>query len=323
MALTFPQDPALARPVSQLPQPAALPGGCVYEPKLDGYRALLFVGDDRCRVQSRRGHDITEAFADVAAAAFDQLPSGLVLDGELVVWDQDGLSFTELQRRAGRGASPTRLRPASFVAFDVLEVADVDVRRRPLSVRRSLLETVTDGATGALQVTPQTSEVSLAREWLADYASADVGIEGLVVKGLASSYRGGERIWQKYRLRDTSEAIVCGVAGSLSAPEHLVLGRYDGHGVLTKVGTTTALASPQQTEVAAAGLVPAGDDHPWRTDPGGAGRGRTRQPVHLVEPTLVVEVSTDRSTDRGRWRHPVAFVRVRTDLGPHEVAETA
>lgn len=302
MTLPFPQEPVLARPVSALPEPTALAGGCVYEPKFDGYRALLFVGDDGCRVQSRRGHDISGAFDDVAASATDQLPSGLVLDGELVVWDEGGLSFTALQSRASRSGDALRSRrPASFVAFDLLEV-------------------VLDGAGGALQIAPQTAEVSLAREWLADYAVGDVGIEGLVVKGRASTYRGGERAWQKYRLRDTSEAIVCGVAGSVDAPGHLVLGRYDRLGGLRMVGTTTELDAGGRAQLAA--LVPADDTHPWHLQPPATGRWReSRQTVHLVRPSTVVEVSTDGSTDRGRWRHPVRFVRVRTDLGPAEVPQ--
>lgn len=326
MALTFPQEPVLARHVSALPGPDALPGGCAYEPKFDGYRALLFVGQDACRVQSRRGHDISDAFDDVAASAHAQLPAGLVLDGELVVWSGGVLSFADLQRRAGQGRDVLRRRaPASFVAFDVLQVADLDVRARPLSERRQLLETVMADVGGALQLTPQTSDVELARQWLGDYASADVGIEGLVVKGHATTYRGGTRQWQKLRLRATTEALVGAVAGTLSSPDHLVLGRLGADGVLHQVGTTTALSPTQRAEVAEL-VSPATHTHPWAGDAAVAsGRwGRDEGlPVHPVEPALVAEVSVDGSTDRGRWRHPVRLVRLRADLGPDEVPTLA
>lgn len=331
----------LARPVEALPDRGALPGGCAYEPKLDGYRALLFVNQDGCRVQSRRGHDISDAFDDVAEAASNLLPPGLVLDGELVVWgDEGGLSFTDLQRRGGRGARlvPGRRRPASFIAFDVLEVADVDVREQPLSARRQLLEAAlahsedpggsgTGGGGTVVQLVPQTTDPGVARQWLSDYAAARVGVEGVVVKGLSTPYRGGTRGWQKHRVRDTVEAVVGAVAGPVSDPDHLVLGQYDDEGALQMVGTTTALDRARRTELGALlarATVPA--DHPWTaTDgrPGGGWSRGPRRPVHLVEPAVVVEVSVDGSTDRGRWRHPVRVVRVRTDLLPDEVRTTA
>ncbi|WP_208430700.1 MULTISPECIES: ATP-dependent DNA ligase [Aeromicrobium] len=319
--LAFPQDPMLARHVTALPEPGALAGGCAYEPKFDGYRALLFVDEDGCRVQSRRGHDISDAFDDVAAAAAEQLPAGLVVDGELVVWADGSLDFAELQRRLGRGSNHGfRRRPASFIAFDVLAVAGIDIRSRPLEVRRELLETVIDEPEGAIQLSPQTTDVAEAREWLDDYSAADVGIEGLVVKGLGTAYRNGARDWLKYRVRDTAEAIVGAVAGDPEAPEHLVLGRLDGSGDLQMVGTTTQLA-PQLRKGLSGLLVPADEEHPWQ-DGGATGTRwgrRDQRPVTLVEPTLVVEVSVDSSTDRGRWRHPARLVRARPDLNVAEV----
>jgi ATP-dependent DNA ligase len=113
----------LARTAGQLPAEDAMPGGCLYEPKFDGYRALLFVNADRCRVQSRRGHNISASFPDVAESATDQLPNGFVLDGELVVWNDGRLRFSELQLRLAskaKAAQRAREAPASFVAFDVL-----------------------------------------------------------------------------------------------------------------------------------------------------------------------------------------------------------
>jgi ATP-dependent DNA ligase len=324
--LPFPQDPMLARPVDVLPEPHAMAGGCVYEPKFDGYRALLFVTADGCRVQSRRGHDMTEAFSDIAEAAAEALPDGVVVDGELVVWGRDALDFNELQRRfsSGRSKGPVAARrPASFVAFDLLAAEGVDVRQQPLSLRRALLETLLDGVPPPLQLVPQTDDADEARDWLAEYAENPVGIEGVVVKGSASRYLPGRREWAKLRLRDTVEAVVAGVTGALSSPDRLVLGVVDQHGELTFAGTTTELDRDQRAEVASLVEAVADDQsHPWAEDDLDRGRwGRAaRAPVHLVRPTLVVEVSTDSSVDRGRWRHPVAFVRSRPDLTPAETA---
>ena len=315
----FPQDPMLARHVATLPEPSALAGGCVYEPKLDGYRAMLFVSDDGCRVQSRRGHDITDAFQDVADAAFEQLPTGLVLDGELMVWSGEAPDFGELQRRLGHaGKKRIGQRPASYVAFDILAAADNDVRSAPLHLRRQLLETAMEGTAAALQLCAQTADIGIAREWLAEFAAADVGMEGLVVKGADSRYRNGAREWLKYRVRDTVEVVVGGVSGSVEAPGHLVLALPAADGELYFAGTTTELTSRQRTEVAAL-IEPSGDEHAWLLDIGTRwGRGSRQTVVPVVE-SLVVEVSVDSSTQDGRYRHPVKLVRVRPDLTPAEV----
>ena len=320
--LPFPQEPMLARHVSALPEPGALRGGCVYEPKFDGYRALLFVSEDGCRVQSRRGHDITDAFPDVAEAAFDHLPAGLVLDGELVVWIDGGLDFGELQRRVGHGSNRRiKQAPASFVAFDLLAAADNDVRSVPLTSRRELLEAVLAEAPTAVQLCPQTADVEQARDWMAEYLAADVGIEGLVVKGRDTTYRGGAREWQKYRVRDTVEVVVGAVSGSLDAPAHLLLGLPGGDGELVFVGTTSDLTVLQGAEVVP--LLEAADDpHAWPVDPTTGGRwgGSDRRATVAVTPTLVVEVSTDSTMQGGRWRHPMTFIRVRPDLAVSEVS---
>lgn len=144
--LTPPQQPMLAGAAT------GLPGGTgrhVYEPKFDGFRALLFVDETRCFLQSRRGTPLGDCFPEVMEAAAGQLPAGTVVDGELVIWSNNGpsghLDFPALQRRV---ASPTRAaglaaeQPASFMAFDVLAAAGEDVRKHPLSQRRRILETL-------------------------------------------------------------------------------------------------------------------------------------------------------------------------------------
>lgn len=319
--LSFPQDPMLARHVSALPEVGALRGGCVYEPKFDGYRALLFVGEDGCRVQSRRGHDMTDAFRDVADAAYEHLPEGLVLDGELVVWVDGGLDFSELQRRAGRGGN-RRLKqaPASFVAFDLLAAGGNDVRSAALSIRRQLLETVLEDAPLSVQLCPQTADRDEAREWMADSTAAGVGIEGLVAKGQATTYRGGVREWLKYRERDTVEVVVGAVGGSIDAPTHLLLASPDVHGTLRFAGTTSELTTRQRAEIVPL-LAPADSVHAWLPDGAEASRWGTngKRMIVPVQETLVVEISTDSTIQDGRWRHPTKFIRARPDLSASEV----
>src|SRR4051812_3279177 len=100
----------LARSAERLPSGRAFRGGCVYEAEWGGDRGLMFVTGAGARVQSRRGADLTRAFPDIASAARRQLPAGVVVDGELVVWDREGLHFEALHQRM----SSTRVRTAEL-----------------------------------------------------------------------------------------------------------------------------------------------------------------------------------------------------------------
>jgi ATP-dependent DNA ligase len=318
-----PVEPMLARAVEQLPRERALSGGCAYEPKFDGYRALLFVTSDGCVVQSRRGKDITAAFPDIAAAAVAQLPADMVIDGELVILGDRGvLDFTALQHRI---AAPRQARalaatqPASFAAFDVLWcTAQGDLRKQPYAARRAVLEQLLSSSRPPLQLVPQTTSYDVATGWMRQYAVAAVGLEGVVVKGRADRYAGGRRGWLKVRVRHTAEAIVGAVTGTLGSPERLVLGRVDEAGDLAVVGVTTALSTGQRRTVAAHLHEPMGT-HPWpRELPSGRfGDGRMR--VLPVDPVLVVEISADNADGHGRWRHLTRLVRIRPDLAPEDV----
>lgn len=321
----------LAKPVKDLPGSDLLPGGCVYEPKWDGYRALLFVGtaDDGApavRLQSRRGGDYTTAFPDIAAAAVVQVPMGTVLDGELLVWGDGRLDFSALQQRAvavRRAGHLARRHPATFMAFDVLAVDGRDCRARPLRQRRRYLEGLLPALAPPLQVTPATADLRIAARWRQEYVDAQVGIEGLVIKGLAEPYRPGQRGWLKLRTRASAEAVVGAVTGSVEHPDRLILGLYD-HGVLVVAGGTGPLRPGQAREVA--GFLTAADpeQHPWPPElPGGrtGGWSRARRlPVTLVTPDLVVEISADSAFERMAWRHVVRYVRVRLDRLPSDAS---
>ncbi|MFE2462973.1 hypothetical protein [Streptomyces sp. NPDC059402] len=146
---------------------------------------------------------------------------------------------------------------------------------------------------------------------------ASVGMEGVVFKRLADAYKPSVRGRQKYRVRETSEAIVGAVTGSLAQPRTLLLGRYDAEGRLQYVGRTTVLAGAAGTAVA--GLLKAGrHGHAWTGWSFSAGWGSREQlDVTLVDPGLVVEVGVDVARDAsGRWRHPARRHRARPDLPP-------
>ncbi len=311
----------LAKPVRDLPTAGALPGGCRYEPKWDGYRLVVVRDATGTRLWSKQGRDLTDRFPDLAAAALAQVPAGTVLDGEVVVWGGDRLDFGLLQRRLvtppSRMAALAAAHPASYVAFDLLASGGTDQRRHPLRARRAALEELAQRWAPPMQLSPATADPDEARQWAADLRP--LGIEGLVAKGAATRYAGGRREWLKVKSWETTEVVAGGVIGPLERPGQLVAGRYRG-GELVVVGRTAPLSPAQAAELAAV-LSPAGPDHPWpdRIGTGRFGGGRLSVPLTRVDPVAVVEVSADAALTAGVFRHPLRFVRVRSDLRPEDV----
>src|SRR4051812_19337924 len=160
--LAGPVAVALTKPVASIPRPGALPGGCRYEPKWDGFRLVVVREVASTRVWSRQGRDLTARFPDVVSAARSQLPPGTVVDGEVVVWNGDRLDFAELQRRMvtapGRINPLVAARPASYVAFDLLATSGADQRAQPLWKRRAQLEALAGAWAPPLQLCPMTED---------------------------------------------------------------------------------------------------------------------------------------------------------------------
>ncbi len=330
MHIRSPVKPMLTVTVDRVPPPQACPGGCRYEPKFDGFRAVAMVDEDGdVQLWSRRRVRFNEAFPEIVVAVGTAFPPGTVVDGEIVRWGPDGrLDFGALQRRhvAGRRrAELARDEPCHYVVFDVLESGGADLRPRPLRERRDVLEALLgDTPPGARVIgTPQTADVEEALLWFD--ALAEQGIEGLVVKDADAPYEEGRRRWWKVKRRITAEAVVGGVTGTRQAPESLILGRYDAEGRLRVVARTTPLAPAARTVLGGV-LRHAGPDHPWPPElPAGFAGGLygSHPPIRYVrtEPEVVVEFSGDAAVEGGRWRHAVRYHRIRTDLPPSEVPE--
>ncbi|MGW7512858.1 ATP-dependent DNA ligase [Streptomyces massasporeus] len=201
--------------------------------KGDGFRALVSVDAGQVVLRSRSGTKMGPSFPEVVAGAV-QLPDATALDGELVVWDAAGrLAFERLQNRLQRrGAEAARAAdewPAHFVAFDLLRLSGTDTTSWPYRRRRATLESVFAARrlSAPWALCPSTTEADVVREWL---TWASVGMEGVVFKRLNDAYRPSVRGWQKYKVRETSEAIVGAITGSLAVPRTLLLGRYDDGG---------------------------------------------------------------------------------------------
>ncbi|GAA4758157.1 ATP-dependent DNA ligase [Actinomycetospora chibensis] len=309
----------LSRSVDVLPTE----GPWAYEPKLDGFRCLLSIkefGD--VRLDSRRAKPLGRYFPEIVTAAHF-LPSGLVLDGELVIAGDGGVDFSALQQRL-RYSSPARTSqlasemPASLVAFDVLERDGHDLRRSLYDERRQVLEVVLSEAPRAVGLMPMTTDPEAAGAWLRDQPP---GIEGVVAKRRDQRYRPGARSWQKLRARDTAEAVIGGIFGTLEHPEALVLGRYRG-GRLRVVGRTSPLPLAARAELQRLLRSPR-TEHPWPLRLPSSRFGQTpgsEIEYTQVEPELAVEVETDTAYEQGRWRHATKYLRLRPDLAPEDVA---
>lgn len=314
---------ALAKPVELIPSADALPGGCWFEPKWDGFRVAVLVSPGGVSLFSRQGRDLGRFFPDLVAAAVEQIPPGCVVDGEAVIWSGGRLDFDALQRRlvTSRAALPGVVRelPASFVAFDVLAVAGHDTRMAPFSERRSLLEELARAWSAPLNLSPVTRDRELALSWFEEMPAT--GVEGLVVKGASQLYVGGKRQWLKVKSRRSVDVVCAAVIGPRTQPTAAVVGLPVG-GRLRIVGRSTPLAAHAGRSLAMHLRAPRGD-HPWpeeitetMLDRFSKERGTVR--LTLVEP-LVVEVSADVAWSGRSFRHPVRLLRARPELAPTEV----
>ncbi|MGW5846687.1 ATP-dependent DNA ligase [Streptomyces sp. NPDC055254] len=292
---------ALATAVRTLPRGP----GLAYEPKFDGHRMVVVRSAADVTLQARSGRIVTAAFPDLAAAA-SQLPAGTVLDGEVVVWHAGRTEFALVQRRAAvasaaRAAVLAQTLPASYAAFDVLELAGLDLRARPYERRRALLVELLLPLGPPLQPVPMTTDPELAATWYETLPAS--GIEGLVVKRLDQTYPAGRRGWQKLRHTNVRDAAVVGYTGTPRRPLALVL--------VLPVGEETPLVSSPLSAALRAEVAEAVAAR-QAVAPTGAtvtAIGLGEVPFRPLDPPLTAEV---RHTSA---RHPPPEVlRLRTDL---------
>ncbi|MGC0327073.1 ATP-dependent DNA ligase [Streptomyces sp. SAI-170] len=135
-----------------------------------------------------------------------------------------------------------------------------------------------------------------------------------MIRGRGQQYLRGARALYKVRRRDSTEAVIGGITGTVRRPQTLVLGRLGAAGTLQPVGRSTPLR-PDTARDLTERLTPARPGRPWEgvrfTTSWGS---RTPLDVVLVEPVLVAEITVDTAMERGSWRHPVRFARLRLDV---------
>jgi ATP-dependent DNA ligase len=333
-----PVEPMLAKLADELP-PAQ---GMLFEPKWDGFRAIVFRGADEVFIQSRDSRPFDRYFPDLHEALLEKLPAGCVLDGEIVIATPHGLDFDALQLRlhpaASRVEKLAKETPAAFVAFDALSIENENLMEKPQSVRRAMLEDLLGKAKPPLYLTPMTREREVALDWLERFEGA--GLDGVIAKPAAAPYQPGKRAMLKVKHARTAECVVAGFRWHKSSCHKsgkgvvgsLLLGLYDDKGTLQHVGVTSSFTMEKRRQLAKE-LEPlmknAIEDHPWR-DWAGAGAEASRMPGAQSrwsagkdlswEPLRierVCEVKYDHLQGE-RFRHAAIFLRWRPDKRPRD-----
>jgi ATP-dependent DNA ligase len=321
----------LAKRVAELP----VGDTWIFEPKWDGFRALVFRDGDEILLQSRDQKSLNRYFPELVEMLLAQLPARCVLDGEIVIASESGLDFEVLQLRIHPAASRVKLlaqqTPASIVFFDLLCEGDRNLCGEPFRERRKQLESVLAHALPPVHVTPATNDPAVASDWFRRFEGA--GLDGVIAKPTGGAYEPDKRVMLKVKHERDCDCVVAGfrwhktgegIVGSL------LLGLYDDSGGLQHVGVCASFTQEKRRELAQF-LSPYRRDalvnHPWRSwaDLGGGeqrmpgGQSRWSQGKDLswepIRPELVVEVAYEHMQGT-RFRHMAQFRRWRTDKKP-------
>jgi len=203
-----PVEPMLAKIAEEIPEGE----GFLFEPKWDGFRAIVFRQGQEAFIQSRDSRPLNRYFPELEKALVEALPKGCVIDGEIVVVGANGLDFDALQQRlhpaASRVAKLAKETPAAFVAFDLLAAGGKSTMDLPQSERRVHLERLLGHVTKPVYVTPMTRDRALAQEWLQRFEGA--GLDGVVAKAEAAPYQPGRRSMLKIKHARTADCVVAG-----------------------------------------------------------------------------------------------------------------
>ena len=342
MKLPFepPLEPMLAKLSADLPQG----DGWLFEPKWDGFRALVFRDGDEVYIQSRDLKPLDRYFPELPPVLRANLPDRCVIDGEIVIPGDDGLQFESLLLRIHPAASRVKMlaeqTPASFVGWDLLALGDDDMRQVPQGERRAAIERELRGARPPVHLTPATRDVDVARDWFNRFEGA--GLDGVVAKPLDAPYQPGKRAMLKIKHARTADCVVAGFRWHKNGPGthvgSLLLGLYDDSGSLHHVGITSSFSWDRRAELVTE-LEPLRHDatanHPWgewaqwasygtadasgQRMPGATsrwnrGKDLSWEPLRIER---VAEVAYDH-LQGDRFRHATTFARWRPDKQPQD-----
>jgi len=326
--------PMLAKRVSELPTGE----DWIFEPKWDGFRALVFRDGEEIFIQSRDEKPLNRYFPELIDPLRSVLPSRCVLDGEIVIVREDELDFDALQLRLHPAASRVKLlsqqTPSSFVFFDVLCIDDRDLRKEPFRDRRGKLQSVLRSASPPIHLTPATEDRKLAEDWFQRFEGA--GLDGVIAKSASGSYEPNKRVMLKVKHERECDCVVAGFRwhkkGDQTLVGSLLLGLFD-NGKLQHVGVCASFTTEKRKQLVDF-LKPYRKDalanHPWQAwaeqgsgdgepsrMPGGQSRWSQGKDLSWepLRAELVVEVAYDHMQG-DRFRHTAQFRRWRKDKNP-------
>jgi ATP-dependent DNA ligase len=329
-----PIEPMLAKLAEALPPE----GAYLFEPKWDGFRAMVFRGAAEVFIQSRDLRPLDRYFPELHDALLEKLPKGCVLDGEIVIAAPGGLDFDALQLRLhpaeSRVTKLAKETPSSFIAFDLLAADGKSLMQTRQAERREKLEALLAKVERPVYLTPMTRARGVALDWLKRFEGA--GLDGVIAKPAESPYLPGKRAMIKVKHARTADCVVAGFRWHKSGKDSvgsLLLGLYDDKGVLHHVGVTSSFTMAMRKQLAKE-LAPlrenAFEDHPWREwaqaaesatqrMPGAqsrwsAGKDLSWEPLRIER---VCEVKYDH-LQGDRFRHAAIFLRWRPDKPPAE-----
>ena len=325
----------LAKRVGELPAG----GTWIFEPKWDGFRALVFRDGDETLIQSRDAKPLNRYFPELLEPLRSQLPARCVLDGEIVVARNGGLDFDALQLRIHPAASRVKLLsqeiPASIVFFDLLTEGDRDLRGIAFQERRLKLKSLLASAVPPIHLTPATGDPAIAADWFSRFEGA--GLDGVIAKPISGTYESNKRVMLKVKHERDCDCVVAGFrwhkTGKGTAVGSLLLGLFDDSGALQHVGVCASFTDRVRRELVEF-LAPYRKDalaaHPWkhwaehesndeagRRVPGAQSRWSQGKDLSWepLRPELVVEVAYDHMQG-SRFRHTAQFRRWRKDKRP-------
>jgi ATP-dependent DNA ligase len=330
--------PMLAKRVSELPDGQ----DWIFEPKWDGFRALVFRDGDEILIQSRDEKSLNRYFPELIEQLMAQLPQRCALDGEVVVARGSALDFEALQMRIHPAASRVKLLaqeiPSSIVFFDLLCEGDEDLTSTPFKERRRRLETMLARSTPPIHVTPATTDRSTASDWFRRFEGA--GLDGVMAKPGTGAYEPNKRVMFKVKHERECDCVVAGFRwhknGEGTAVGSLLLGLFDDAGTLHHVGVSASFTAAKRVELKEF-LSPYREnalvDHPWKEwaayadefaakgqrVPGAMSRWSQGKDLSWIalRAELVVEVAYDHMQG-SRFRHTAQFRRWRTDKKPSD-----
>jgi ATP-dependent DNA ligase len=325
-----PVSPMLAKRIDKIPEGE----DWLFEPKWDGFRALIFRDGEEVLIQSREKKSLNRYFPELLEPLRRQLPEQCVLDSEIVISSPSGLDFDALQLRIHPAASRVKFlseqTPASIVFFDLLCEGEQDLIGEPFNSRRKALERLLSAAAPPLHLTPATTERTVASDWFRRFEGA--GLDGVIAKLNSGVYEPDKRVMLKIKHERDCDCVVAGFRwhknGEGTAVGSLLLGLYDDAGSLHHVGVCASFTLAKRRELVEY-LAPycenALANHPWKGEsaegdhrmPGGQSRWSQGKDLSWepLRPELVVEVAYEHMQG-SRFRHMAQFRRWRLDKRP-------